>query len=263
MLPFMANEAYINLVLLHFLVSLRFLGMMLSASVFMLPSIPNAVKYWLSIMLAVIVVPVVEPSIPGVTLGSLTFLFLMSGRELLIGIAIGFVSSMPLYALQTSGFIDGTLMGLNMMNMFDPTSQTQVSVLAQAKYMLAIWFFLYWDGHLLLARALCESVRIVPVGVGIWERPDQAPWFDWMQRVFVLSMRISLPIFGSVMLSEVGLGFVARTVPQMNVFVLGIPMKIAIGLTVLITVLPGTVDIFYGEVERAVSWALEGVSFFR
>jgi flagellar biosynthetic protein FliR len=237
--------------------------MILTASVFLLPSFPNPVKFWLSIMLALIVTPAVGASIPAVTLGSLSFTIVMAGREFLIGAALGFISSMPLHALQISGFIDGTLMGFNMMNIFDPMSQTQTSVLGQLKYLLAIWFYLHWDGHILLVRALMESVRLVPPGLSLWGGPDMAPWIDYIQRAFVIGMKISLPIFGSVLLAEVGLGFVARTVPQMNVFVLGIPLKIAIGFFVLLTVLPGTVDIFYGEIESAVVWALEGIHFFR
>jgi flagellar biosynthetic protein FliR len=263
MLPFMTNDAYVNLVLLHFMISMRFLAMIMTASIFMLPSIPNTLKYWLAIMLAVIVTPSVEATIPGLTLGSLPFMILMAGREFLIGTAIGFVSSLPLYALQVSGFLDGTFMGLNMMNMFDPTSQAQVSVLAQMKYMLAIWFFLHWNGHMLLVYALRESVRLVPVGVSIWGALDQIPFLEWIQRAFVMAMKLSLPLFGSVILADVGLGFVARTVPQMNVFVLGIPLKISIGLFVLMMMLPSTVDIFHAEIEKAVSWALEGIHFLR
>jgi flagellar biosynthetic protein FliR len=89
------------------------------------------------------------------------------------------------------------------------------------------------------------------------------PWIDYLQRAFLIGMKISLPIFGSVVLAEVGLGFVARTVPQMNVFVLGIPLKTAIGLFVLLTILPSTVDLFHGEIESAVIWALEGIHFLR
>jgi flagellar biosynthetic protein FliR len=131
------------------------------------------------------------------------------------------------------------------------------------KYMMAIWFYLHWDGHILLVRVLAESVRFAPVGMPLWEGFHGIPLFDWMQKIFVLAMTISLPILGSVILAEVGLGFVARTVPQMNVFVLGIPLKIAIGMLVLLTVLPGAVDIFHREIEGAVSWALESVYFLR
>jgi flagellar biosynthetic protein FliR len=129
--------------------------------------------------------------------------------------------------------------------------------------MLAIWFYLHWDGHILLIRAFAESLKLAPVGMPLWGSFEGIPLLGWMQKVFVVAMTISLPIFGSVILSEVGLGFVARTVPQLNVFVLGIPLKIAIGMLVLLTVLPGAVDVFHREIEGAVSWALANVRFLR
>jgi flagellar biosynthetic protein FliR len=214
-------------------------------------------------MLSIVVTPVSDASIVTEALGGLSFLLVMGIREFLIGAAIGFVSGMPLYALQLSGFMDGTFMGLNMMNVFDPMSETQTSVIAQMTYMLAIWFYLHWDGHILLIRALAESVRLMPVGVSLWGAPDSIPFVDWMQLVFVLAMKISLPVFGAVVLADVGLGFVARTVPQMNVFALGIPLKISVGLFVLLTIIPSTVDIFHSEIENAVLRALEGILFLR
>ncbi|MDR0764411.1 MAG: flagellar biosynthetic protein FliR [Synergistaceae bacterium] len=263
MLPFLTGNAYVSLMVMHFMVSVRMLGLIMSASVFMLPSVPNTVKFWLAIALSIVIIPASGASITGIAMTSVPLMILMAAREFLIGMVIGFASSVPLYALQTSGDIDGTLMGLNMMNIFDPTSQTQVSVLAQMKYMLAIWFYLHWDGHILLVRALAESLKFMPVGVPLGGGFEGIPLVDWAQKIFVLAMTISLPIFGSTILADVGLGFVARTVPQLNVFVLGIPLKIAIGMFVLLTVLPGAVDVFHREIESAVSWALENALFLR
>jgi flagellar biosynthetic protein FliR len=263
MLPFLTGDPYVNLILLHLMISIRILALLLTASIFMFINVPNPVRFWLSVALAIIITPVADTSVPAVTLGSLVLTVLMALREFLIGAVLGFLSSMPIYALQVSGFLDGTKMGLNLMDMFDPTLQTQVSVLAQMKYLLAIWYYLYWDGHMLLIRALMESVRIVPVGIALWENPISEPLIEWLQSVFVLAMRISLPVFAAVLLGEIGLGFVARTVPQMNVFILGIPLKIGIGFFILLAILPGTVDVFYPEIERAVSTALSGIRLLR
>ena len=263
MLPFLTNDAYVNIILLHFMISVRILALLLTASVFMLPSIPNTIRFWLSAALAIIIAPIVEASIPAVTLGSLAAAVLMGAREFLIGAALGVITGIPLYALQMSGYLESTQMGLMMMNTIDPTLQAQIPVLAQMKYLLAIWFYLHWDGHILLIRALMESVRLVPVGISVWDDPFGTPLIGWLQNVFGIAMRISLPVFGAVLLGEIGLGFVARTVPQLNVFILGIPLKISIGFLVLLIVLPGTVDIFYGEIERAVSLALSGIRFLK
>jgi len=263
MLPFLANDAYANLILLHLMISIRVLALLLTASIFMLPSIPNTIRFWLSVALALIVTPVAEASIPAVTLGNLAATFLMAAREFLIGAMLGLISGIPLYALQTAGYLISIKMGLMMSSTLDPTLQAQVPVIAQMKYFLAIWYYFHWDGHILLIRALVESVRLVPVGISIWEDPAATQLMEWLQNVFVIAMRITLPILGAVLLGEIGLGFVARTVPQMNVFILGIPLKILIGFLVLLIILPGTVDIFHGEIESAVSKALDGIRLLR
>jgi flagellar biosynthetic protein FliR len=77
-----------------------------------------------------------------------------------------------------------------------------------------------------------------------------------MQRALVLAMRMVLPFFGALLLADVGLGFVARTVPQMNIFVLGLPLKVALGFFLLMVVLPMSIDLIHGEVERVVETAL-------
>lgn len=263
MFPFMENETIVQTILIHLMTSVRFLGVFVTSPLFMLATIPNPVRYWLSFILALIVTPLVNNAIPTVLVGNWISVFIMGGREFLIGASIGIVSSLPIHAMQISGFMEGTFIGLNMMNMFDPLSREQMSVLAQMKNLLAIWFYFHWDGHLLLIQALSESARLLPIGLGDWGAAGDIPWSDWVQRAFVMAFKISLPVFASTMLAQIGLGFVARTVPQMNVFVLGIPLKIAIGFIVLVMVLPTSVDLMYPEIERAVEWALMGIHFWR
>lgn len=263
MLPILENEALVNLIVLHFLVSIRFLALFLTSSAFLLPSFPNPARFWLSVILAVVVTPMTNLEISSVLLSGWLFIAVMGVREFIIGAAIGFISSLPLYAMQISGYLDSTVMGFNMMNMFDPMSSTQTSVLAQLKYLLAIWFFLHWDGHVLLVQALSESFKLLPVGGGTWGARGDLPWISWLQRAFVIALQVSLPIFGAILLAEVGLGFVARTVPQMNVFILGIPIKICMGFFLLLTLLPASVEVFHAQIERAVLWALEGIHYWR
>ena len=85
----------------------------------------------------------------------------------------------------------------------------------------------------------------------------------WLNQAFVLSLRIVLPYYGALLLADVGLGFLARTVPQMNIFVLGLPLKVALGFFVLIVVLPETVELIADNVERFIEFALMGVTAWR
>lgn len=261
--PFMPNEVLIQNILVHLMISIRFIALLLTASALMFPAAPNTVRFLVSFVLALIVTPYVDVAVPLAVFGSWQYVIVMGIREALIGASVGFISNMPIYAMQFSGFFDSTVMGFTMMNIMDPTMNAQVAVLAQLKNMIAIWFFLRWNGHMLLVQGLVESVRLVPPGAGMWGAVGQFPWLGWLQSAYVIALRLSLSVIGSVLLAEIGLGFVARTVPQMNVFVLGIPLKITIGLFVLMTVLPSTVDIFHKEIERALVWALEGIHYWR
>lgn len=263
MQQFFPNEAILQIVLVHLLISVRFFALLYTSTALSFPAAPNTVRFVLAVILAIVVTPYTDISIPLTLFTSWQYAIIMAIREALIGASVGFISSLPLHAMQFSGFFDSTVIGFTMMNILDPTSNAQVAVIGQLKNFLAIWFFLHWDGHLLLVRGLVESIRLVPPGAGMWGAVGTFPWTSWLQSAFVIGLRMSMSVIGAVLLAEIGLGFVARTVPQMNVFVLGIPLKICIGFMVLFVVLPSTVDIFHGEIERALTWALEGIHYWR
>jgi flagellar biosynthetic protein FliR len=147
-----------------------------------------------------------------------------------------------------AGRIVGMQMSFGMANVLDPFSEVQVSVVEQFKFLAGLWFFFHWNGHLLLVRAAGESLRLAPLGVPSLAFP--------LDPGLVLAMRMVLPFFGALLLADVGLGFVARTVPQMNIFVLGLPLKVALGFFLLMVVLPMSIDLIHGEVERVVETAL-------
>ncbi|MDD3513913.1 MAG: flagellar biosynthetic protein FliR, partial [Synergistaceae bacterium] len=86
---------------------------------------------------------------------------------------------------------------------------------------------------------------------------------SWLNQAFVLSLRFVLPFYGAILLADVGLGFLARTVPQMNIFVLGLPLKVALGFFVLMVVLPVTVELMAENIERFIEFALMGVTAWR
>ena len=258
------DNSTVLILLVHLMVSVRLLGLFIASGVFTVPSLPLPIRFWLSVAIAVAVTGSLNLSIPVALYSSPLFILSMVAREFIIGGALGFFAGLPLYALQMSGFFDGTLMGFNMMNMFDPLSETQSSVMAQLKYVLAIWFYFHWNGHFLLLQGLVESFKLIPLSHGEWGVPISGlPWGIWLQRAIVMALRLSLPLLGAMLLAEIGLGFVARTVPQMNVFVLGIPLKIGVGLLLLVAVLPLTADVFHAEIEKSLEFALEGAFLWR
>lgn len=259
----MNYEEIVNLIAVYLLCSVRLAGLLFASPLFALPSWPMPVKLWLAFALALVMLPSANPWVPMESLSTWTGMALFGAREFLVGAVVGFLSALPLYAMQLSGYLEGSQMGLAMATLFDPTQEGNVALVGQIKYLLGIWFLFHWNGHLLLVEALYRSFALVPVGKGVLGSPGGQPLGRWLTDLFVLGIRFSLPIMGALLLADVGLGFVARTVPQMNVFILGIPLKIGLGLILLIAVMPFTVDLFYGSVGRAVTLALEGTALWR
>ncbi len=158
---------------------------------------------------------------------------IFSGREILVGVMLGVLASSPLYALQMAGRFIGQQMGFAMAEILDPFSQQKVAIIGQLKYILGTWFWFYLGGHLIMTRAVVESLNLLPVGTSMISMLSLEGIYTWIGELFILSVKIVLPYFGVLFLAEMGLGFMARTVPQMNIFMLGFPVKILLALFLL------------------------------
>jgi flagellar biosynthetic protein FliR len=255
---------FVTLLLFYLLVGLRFTGMMFSAPAFMASSMPLPLRFWCAFFLTLASVGTIpDAQVSLAVFESWTSILLTATREFLIGAVIGILAALPLYALQISGELIGISMGLSMVSLMDPLSETQASIIGQLQFLVGLWFFFRWNGHLLMTRSVVESLRLVPPGTLVLTIPWNLGMGEWLQQAFVLSLRFVLPFYGAILLADVGLGFLARTVPQMNIFVLGLPLKIALGFFILMVVLPVTVEIMAEQMEKYVEMALRGATAWR
>lgn len=253
----------VALLLLYLLLSMRFLGVLSTAPLLSGVALPVSVRFVLAFILGVCALPGADPLPDLGALGSLPGMALASGREFLMGALFGFLTGAPLYMLQMAGRVIGMQMSFEMASVLDPFSQNQVSVVEQLHFFTGMWFFFLWNGHLLVLQGVVESLRLIPVGgTGIFPRSDMALGL-WLGHVLVTAMRMALPFFGALLLADVGLGFVARTVPQMNIFVLGLPLKAGLGFFLLTVVLPLAVETVHGMLDWTWRSALEALSGWR
>lgn len=160
------------------------------------------------------------------------------GGELLFGLAMGFLSLLFLSAIQMAGQLMDTEVGFAMVNVLDPQFGSQLPLLGAFLNVLGVLVFLALDGHLLLLRALRDSVLIIPLGaaglpLGAGELVSRA-----ISAALVTAVKLAAPVLAALFLTSVALGVVARAVPQMNVFVVGLPLRVAVGLAVLVLALP-------------------------
>ncbi len=259
----MTMDALTGQIPLYLLISMRFLGLLYVAPALVGASFPVAFVFWLSALLSVIVMPGLGGSVPEALFSGLFPLFLAGARELLVGSFIGFVSACPFYVLQVSGRMIGTSMGLAMVSVLDPISQDEESIVGQFQLLVGLWFFLYWNGHMLLVKAATESFRLLPLGgMGLALSGDMG-LAKWAGDLFSMAFMVSIPFYGALLLADIGLGFLARTVPQMNVFILGLPIKIGLGLFLIMVLLPPIVDILHDSIEPFLRLALMGLGAWR
>lgn len=224
----------IRLLLFVFLASLRFLGLMSFLVLFTGTTVPMVVLFWLSFALGVIILPLSRDApIDIQVLSNFWGVALACGREIFSGAILGTLSSAPITALQMTGSLIAQQMGLSISETVDPMTESKVSPVGQMKTLLGTWFWFYWGGHLLMVRAVVETFRMIPVGSPLSAFLSLEGVSLWIKGIFVLSAKMFLPYFGLLLAAEIGLGAVSRAVPQMNVFMLGFPVKILLGIFLL------------------------------
>ena len=159
-------------------------------------------------------------------------------KEFLVGIILGYVSFLVFSAIYLAGQIIDMQIGFGMVNVLDPTMNTQVPLTGNFVYILTTLFFLSIDGHHVLLSALFKSYSVLPINGFAFTEAMVNNMTTIFSDVFVLGFKISIPVLAAALLSEVALGILSKTVPQMNVFVVGMPLKIAIGLLTLYVMMP-------------------------
>ena len=253
-----------QLVMIYFLLHLRFVGLMFSSPIFTTPLTPMPFRYIFAVMLTVCSVGIIKTEdIPLIYFDEVIFIAAICLREIIIGIALGFISALPLFALRVAGEQTGSIMGFSMAQIMDPTTQQETSILGQLHFLVAMWFYFRWNGHLLMVQALIETLKLVPPGqVSLFPAGDLSLG-TWLQNIFVLGIRMVVPFYCSLVLSDIGLGFLARTVPQMNIFVVGLPVKVMLGFMVLAAILPLVMDLVHANIERWIEFALSVIRLWR
>lgn len=243
----------------YLVILVRVAGVIAFAPIFGSRTVTRRVKLFLSIAIAYIIYSI-HPYVP---LNYTTFLqyTAIMLRELMVGVTLGFVSSIALSIIGMAGqFIDREI-GFSMVSNFDPGMNTETTITAEFYNMLVMLIMLCSNMHYFILSALADSFELIPVGQ---VTVDGGRLYDvmlqYMVDYFVIAMRISLPIMISIMLLNVVLGVLAKTAPQMNMFVIGIQLKVFVGFAVLfvtLSLLPNITEFIYKQMQQVVTEALQ------
>jgi len=190
-------------------------------------NVPVRAKGGLSLMIAFLLFPFIKFNLPPLEIFSL---ILGMVGEVIIGTVIGLAGRLAFAGVQIAGQLIGFQMGFAVVNVFDPITSEQVSIIAQFQYLIAMLIFLAVDGHHIFLSAIAESYRIIsPLDFHFSAELIQSI-VEISKDIFIIAVKIGAPVITALLMTSIGFGLIARTVPQINILIVGFPLKIAIGL---------------------------------
>jgi len=216
---------------------MRASGLFVIAPVLGERQIPRLVKAGLLILLSMLLMSSLSTQAVPVA-GSVWQLAGLAVKELLIGLIIGLIFKLLFIGVFTAGSIAGYQMGFAIVTVYDKNLSNQVSILGRFWNLLAVLIFLTIDGHHLVVSALANSYTVIPPG-GMGQGAAVGEMvIKYTAYLFVIGLKIAAPVMITLFLTDVALGTIAKTMPTMNVFFVGFPIKIAAGLLVMGMSLP-------------------------
>ena len=231
----------------YLLILMRVSGFIMTAPFFSYSSVPMRIRAAMSVFMSLVVIqvtPVVDLTYSGVFGYSALVL-----KESMIGVVLGLMCSMCFYIINLAGQLMDMEMGLSMANMFDPMVNMQFSVTGSLyNYLLMLYYII---------RAIVDSFSYFNVGKAVFDTVSlKNIVVDFIANYFIIAVRIVLPVFCCMLLINVVLGVLAKAAPQMNMFVVGMQIKVLAGLAVLVIVIqsfPMVSDYIFGEMKDVIT----------
>lgn len=226
----------------------RALALLTSLPVFSQRSVPMRVKVALAFFIA-LAAQASLPAMPLVPLDSSLAVQLVL-QQVLIGTALGFAVRLVFAAVEMAGEVIGLQMGLNFAGFFDPGTASNGTASGRFFSTIVSFLFILINGHLAILVVLARSFEVFPVGEApfafLWQTQPQT----WGAEIFSLGLWIALPLVGMLMFVNLALGIVSRVAPQINIFAIGFPITLAVGLLGILLTLPLMQQPFTMALER-------------
>jgi len=231
-----------NLLPAFALVLTRISGLVMFVPFFSAASIPAKARALLAAMITLIVLPVVVGRI--VVPATLPGLLVAMVGELMIGLTMGVMIALLFTGLELAGLVCGQQMGLALARVFDPLFEQEASVLGRFYFWLGMVIFLLINGHLILLGCIVDSFGAVPTGTFRISGEAFEVLTGALQYAFVLALKIAAPVVITLFLTSLAMGFIARTVPQVNILSIGFLIRVILGFIVIMLSLPAAVEMF-------------------
>ena len=210
------------------IVLLRVSGIMLMAPLFSSQSIPVYIRIAFSLVISLVLAPSMPLKMvpPGMELGDVAGLFL---GEILFGVLLGFAAACVFGGLQFAGQVISFQLGFSLINIIDPQTEVESSVFSFLQNYIGLLFFLLINGHHWFLLAIHQSFTLLPVGGGQLHAPLIESLVRLSAELLVIGVRIAGPVIAVSVITDVVMGVLGRAAPQINIIIVGMPVKTLVG----------------------------------
>lgn len=221
---------------------IRISSMFISIPVFGVRALPAKIRVMAAFMITLVVVPVLpaQPDIPMFSHAG----FMVTFQQIAIGLATGFILQMVFQVMIVGGQTIAYSMGLGFASLVDPVSGVQVPIVAQIFMITSSLLFLGVNGHLLLIEMLVESFNTLPIAVTGISLDILWAIIIWSSQMFAAGVLLALPVMTALLFVNLSFGVAARAAPQLQIFGVGFPITIMLGLVLIWVSLPNSLDVF-------------------
>ncbi|NBO01857.1 MAG: flagellar biosynthetic protein FliR [Betaproteobacteria bacterium] len=217
---------------------LRVTAFMVFSSLFSVRAINVRIRVVISLVLTVFIAMEINiPRIDPITVQGLEVIF----QQIFIGFTMGMIMQIATASVVVAGQAVSGSMGLSMANMIDPTLGN-VPVIAGFFTTLSTLVFMSIGGHLIVFGILLESFRQFPIGVSFWSQALLGKMISWSSLIFLAGLLIALPVVVTLLFVNIGLGFISRSAPSLNIFSVGFPAMVLSGFAVLWLATPSIIE---------------------
>ncbi|MBN1846407.1 MAG: flagellar biosynthetic protein FliR [Sedimentisphaerales bacterium] len=230
------------------LVLFRVAGLLVLAPVLGSARIPPTIRVLLAVILSAAIYPMVPAA--AVVPASLAPLAMAIGSEMLIGITMGFCLYLMLTGVQIGADLVGYQMGLGMAHLVDPNTELDSTVLSEFYLLVATLIYVLMNGHIALVRSLADTFRTVPLMGGSIGLDVLDAMITVLTNAFVLGVRVAGPALTAIFLATLALGFISRTMPQLNILAAGFPIRITLGICLIVVSFGGIGILFEDSLVR-------------
>ncbi len=244
--------------LLFTLVLTRVSGLVMVAPIYGTKEVPMQVRGLLAVALAVLIMPTqwdVEVVYPGTMVNYLVFI----GSELAIGVCLGLGIVILFSGIQLSGQMMGRIGGLMLAQVFDPSVGSRVSMFGRLLSMVAMAVFVCIGGHRMVMAGLLDTFATIPPGSGAFPVSIAHTFTTLVHESFVLGIRAGLPVVTALLLSLLVLGLIGRTLPQLNILIVGFGLNSMLTFSILSLTLGGSVWAFQEQIEPTLTAVLQAL----